>query len=238
MISIIIPTYNEKQNIIALLNEIKKRLVGKNFEIIIVDDNSPDQTAQAIKTKFKKDKKIKVFVRKNERGLGTAILYGIKKSKGEIIIGMDADFNHPPQIIPNLIKNTKDADLVVTSRFINDGGMADRKRYFFTFLFNLFLKYFLGFPVFDNTSGFYAIKKSKLYQLPLEEIYRGYGDYHLRLVWYARKLGLKIKEIPVFYPKRKYGNSKSNLIKMFFQYFIVAFKLRFFQNKKSNFCRI
>jgi len=225
MFSIIIPTYNEKQNIIPLLKEIKKMLISKNFEVIVVDDNSPDQTAQAIKTKFKKDKNIKVFVRKNERGLGTAILLGIKKSKGEIIVGMDADFNHLPQIIPKLIENTKDADLVVASRFISGGGMADRTRYFFTYLFNLFLRYFLGFPVFDNTSGFYAIKKSQLYQLPLEEIYRGYGDYHLRLVWYAKKLGLKIKEISVFYPKRKFGTSKSNLIKMFFSYLYHAFLL-------------
>lgn len=78
----------------------------------------------------------------------------------------------------------------------------------------------------DNMSGFYAIRQEKLLKLPLKEIYRGYGEYHLRLVYSAKRKGFRIKEIPVFYNKRKYGKSKSNLPKMFFVYLVEALRLR------------
>lgn len=228
-ISIIIPTYNEKENILKLIKEIKNNLSSSysNYEIIIIDDNSLDKTGLIAKNKFKKDKKIKVFIRKKDKGLAKSIYYGIKKSKGNIIVGMDADFNHPPKLIPKLIDNLKNHHLIIGSRFIKNGGMADKFRFVFTFIFNLFLKYFFQFPIFDNTSGFYAIKKSKLKLFPLKRIYQGYGEYHLRLVWYAKKLNLKIKEIPVYYQNRFYGQSKSNLFKMFFKYIFIVFKLKF-----------
>ena len=224
--TIIIPTYNERLNICLLIKKIIN-ILKKDFEIIVVDDNSPDKTAKEVKKCFKNKKEIKVFVRKKERDLGSAILFGIKKTKGEIIVGMDADFNHPPELLPKLIKETEKFDFVVASRFIKGGGMEDKIRYFFTFIFNFFLKNFLGFPTMDNMSGFYAIKKEKLNLLPLKKIYYGYGEYHIRLVWYAKNMYFKIKEVPVFYPKRKFGKSKSNLIKMFFRYLLVSFKLKF-----------
>ncbi|GAB4219548.1 MAG: hypothetical protein Fur009_6240 [Candidatus Microgenomates bacterium] len=227
-ISIIIPTYNEKGNLIKLIKEIEKKLKKFSYEIIVIDDDSQDLTGKIAKKIFNKNKRIKIFIRKKRGGLASAILFGIKKSKGEIIIGMDADFNHPPQLISKLIKNLKNNDLVIASRFINGGGMEEKLRYFFTFLFNLFLKYILGFPTMDNMSGFYAIKKEKLKILSLEKIYQGYGEYHLRLVWYTKKSNFKIKEIPVYYQKRRYGKSKSNLIKMLLKYTIEALKLKVF----------
>ncbi len=225
-ISIIIPTYNEYGNVVFLIKNIKSNLLKTKYEIIIIDDNSQDGTVMTIRKFFKNDKKIRLFVRKSEKGLGTAILFGIKKSKGDIIIGMDADFNHQPEKIPRLIDQLNTYDLVIASRFIKGGGMEDRARYIFTYIFNLFLKYFLFFPTIDNMSGFYAIKKAKLFLLPIKNIYQGYGEYHLRLVYLAKKYGLKIKEIPVFYPKRKHGQSKSNLVKMFFGYLITSFSLK------------
>ncbi|MGB9883252.1 MAG: glycosyltransferase [Microgenomates group bacterium] len=225
MLSIVIPTYNEAKNIIKLINRILS--LNEKVEIIIVDDNSPDGTAKEIIKNFYANKKIKLIVRKKKRGLGTAILEGIKVAKGKIIVGIDADFNHPPELIPKLIENVKNYEFVVASRFIKGGGMEDKFRYFFTYLFNLFLKYILGFPTMDNMSGFYAIKKEKLRLLPLNKIYYGYGEYHLRLVWYAKIFNFKIKEIPVYYKKRNYGKSKSNLLKMFFIYILNAIKLKF-----------
>lgn len=226
MISIIIPTYNECENIILLVKKIERLFfqVNSKYEIIVVDDNSPDGTGQVIKNQS--NNYVRLFVRKNERGLGSAILFGIKKAKGDIIIGMDADFNHPPETIPRLIDELKNYDLVMASRFIKGGGMEDRIRYLFTYIFNLFLKYLLGFPTMDNMSGFYAIKEAKLMELPINKIYYGYGEYHLRLVYLAKKYGLRIKEAPVFYRKRRHGKSKSNLLKMFFRYLFIAFDLK------------
>lgn len=228
MLSIIIPTYNERENIIRLIKTLRKNLEKseEKYEIIIVDDNSPDNSAKEIRKEFKNNKNIRLFLRKKERGLATAILFGIKRSRGGIIVGMDADFNHPPEKVRELVSSLTHYDLVVASRFIRGGGMEKKTRYIFTFFFNWFLKNVLRFPTMDNMSGFYSIKKEAFLRLPIDRIYRGYGEYHLRLVYLANKYALKIKEIPVFYKKRKYGRSKSSLIKLFFQYLKVAFELR------------
>lgn len=230
--SIIIPTFNEKDNILLLIKTIKNlKFTNLNYEIIVVDDNSPDGTYKEVIKKFGKDKVVKALLRENERGLAGAILHGIKNSKNEIVLGMDADFNHPPETIPQMIKELQTHDFVVASRFIKGGGMEEKKRYPPTFLFNWFLKHVLAFPTMDNMSGFYAIRKKELLKLPLEKIYKGYGEYHLRLVYLAGKNNLSIKEIPVFYKKRASGKSKSNLPKMLVLYLKEAFKLRFYEKK-------
>lgn len=228
MISIIIPTFNERDNIIALLQQLIMVLTQINmlFEIIIVDDNSPDGTAGLIRKQYPL-KTVVVLSRYNERGLSTAILYGIRKAKGDIIIGMDADFNHPPEGILSLILHLKEKTLVVTSRFKKGGGMHGRLRYICTYIYNIFLKYILGFPTMDNMSGFYAIHKEDLFTLGIDRIYRGYGEYHLRLLWYAKKNSLQIKEIPMYFGKRKFGLSKSNLFGMLISYTACALQLRF-----------
>lgn len=82
-------------------------------------------------------------------------------------------------------------------------------------------------------SGFYAIGAKQLNKLPLQTLFQGYGEYHLRLVWHAKQNGLRIKQLPVFYPQRQHGQSKSNLIKMFVTYLYAAFVLRSFENKKK-----
>ena len=230
--SIIIPTFNEKGNIVALLKEILKVASENNLniEIVVVDDNSPDKTASVLRKVFLKEKRVQLFVRTKEKGLASAILLGIEKSKGRVILGMDADFNHPPSLIPGILEKLETCGLVVASRFVKGGGMGDRGRYWGTFTFNLLLKYLLGFPTMDNMSGFYAISKEKLLRLPMRLIYRGYGDYHLRLLHFAKMAKLKICEVPVYYPKRKYGQSKSNLSKLVFSYTLVALKLRILGN--------
>jgi len=228
MISIIIPTYNEKENILLLIQSILA-ISHKNkleTEIIIIDDNSPDKTGEIVKKEFNQNKIVHVFIRKHERGLATAIFHGITRAKGDMIISIDADFNHPPELIPLLVDKLNTSDLVIASRFIKGGGMDEWGRYIGTYFFNYFLKYILGFPTMDNMSGYYAIRKNTLSQLDLKEIYRGYGEYHLRLVWRASRLKMKIVEVPVYYKKRMYGKSKSHLFKMFFSYFIYALKLR------------
>lgn len=225
--SIIIPTLNERDNIIHLVNGVLKIINRFSYEaeIIVVDDNSTDNTVEKLIEKFPKKPYLKIYKRIGKRGLATAILYGIKKAKGSIIIGMDADFNHPPTLIPKLIQQLETNDLVVASRFIKDGDMSNSWRYFPTLIFNLFLKYILNFPTLDNTSGYYAIRKDILFQLPIDFIYQGYGEYHLRLMYYSRKRLLQIKEIPVKYGQRRYGKSKSKLIKNFFIYLWTAITL-------------
>lgn len=232
-ISIIVPTYNEAQSVPILIEKIKKyfkSLKKYSYEVIIIDDNSPDFTASIVENKYKNDKSIRVYLRKKEKGLGTAIGYGIKKAKGKVIIGIDADGNHDVKKIGPLLRQLDNYDLVVASRYLRKvilKNINNQLVYLGSFLFNLFIKFFLGFPIWDNTSGFYAIKKNKLKSLGINRIYYGYGDYHLRLVYFAKLKNLQIKEIPCIFPKRFAGESKSKLLTLFFSYLNEVIKLRF-----------
>lgn len=226
-ISIILPTYNESGHIIDLIEAISKVLAKekKTFEIIIVDDNSPDGTADIVQKHSQKNPQVKVFVRTKDRGLGKSIGYGVEKAQGEIIIGMDADFNHNPETISKLIKALANCDLAIASRFIKGGGMAEVQRYWPTFFFNQLLR-FLGFPSTDNASGYYAIYKKDLEKIQPNRIYYGYGDYHLRLLHFAKLKNLKIAEVPTFYGLRQSGASKSRLFNMAYSYLKEALYLR------------
>ncbi len=236
IVSIILPTYNESEGIIQFLlklqavmfewAEIEKCSPQELVEVIVVDDNSPDGTAELVREFSKIWKEVKLVVRTTDRGLGKSILAGIQASHGQVIVGMDADNNHDPLQIPVLVAVLQDADLVVASRFIRGGGIHQPLRWLATWLFNLGLK-LLGFPVWDNFSGYYAVSKKALQNLGLERIYYGYGDYHLRLVFFAAEQGLKIKEIPTTYLERLGGQSKSQLGKMAIDYAREAIRLRF-----------
>ncbi len=225
-VSIILPTYNEKGNILALITRIFAVLSQANilFEIVVIDDNSPDGTGQLAENFAKTHKEVHVYIRTKDRGLGNSILLGVQKTTGSIIVGMDADFNHDPTAIPTLVRNLDTAQLVVGSRFVKGGGMEEWYRLVPTFLFNIILKC-IGFPVMDNMSGFYAIRRRDLLMLNPDAIYYGYGDYHMRLVYYAKRLGYCIQEVPVYYKKRLSGKSKSNLLKMTKDYVFEAIRL-------------
>jgi dolichol-phosphate mannosyltransferase len=121
-ISIIIPTYNEKDNIAPLLSRVDKALSGYDYEILIVDDDSKDGTIE-LASSLADRYPVKVLVRRNERGLATAVVHGLKSAAGEIIGVMDADLQHPPEVIPDLVKAIEGgADMVVASRYIEGGG--------------------------------------------------------------------------------------------------------------------
>lgn len=229
-VTIVIPTYNERDNLLALIPEIKKIasfLTGYSFEILIVDDDSPDGTGEAVRQRYLSSHSVKIVIRKNERGLGTAIKTGIQKATGEIIVGMDADFNHDPTCILKLLAKLESCQLVIATRFLRGGGMEDRARFVGTYLFNIILRYVFGFPATDNASGYYAIRRRDLQHLEIERIYYGYGEYHLRLVYFASKEGYTIGEVPVYYQRRRYGESKSRLWWMAVHYLKEAIRLRF-----------
>lgn len=223
--SVILPSYNERENVLKLIpgiiNAVKKT-VGWRAEIIVVDDNSPDGTAAAVRKKYGRG--IRLIIRKNKRGLASAIADGISDAKGSAIIGMDSDGNHDPVYSPALLNGLSSVDLVVGSRFIRGGGMPGVWRYAASWLFNRWLQR-IGFPVLDSTSGFYAIRVSALRKVGIRAIYRGYGEYHMRLVWRAQRCRLRIAEIPVRYGNRAYGQSKSRLPIMLITYTRTALQL-------------
>lgn len=227
-VSVILPTYNEAEAIVPHALHVSKVLAkaGYKHEVLVVDDDSPDGTADVVRKAGAKNKNIRILIRKSNHGLGLSIGDGVRSATGNIIIGMDADGNHDPEDMPNMLKHLSGkTKLVVASRFSGDGGMKGW-RMLPTFLFNGMFRLF-GLPIWDNTSGYYAVRKSDLESLGLSKIYYGYGDYHLRLVFYAACNNWKIIEVPTTYQARIGGVSKSKLAQMAVEYTKEAFRLRF-----------
>ncbi|MEM5797909.1 MAG: glycosyltransferase [Candidatus Aenigmatarchaeota archaeon] len=199
--SIIIPTYNERDNIKGLIKKILQTMTGNRFEIVIVDDNSPDRTADVVREMQKKNKNIKLVCRKRKAGLSSAVLDGFKRAKGNILVVMDADFSHPPEKLREILVYTKNHDIVIASRYIKGGdiegwGIGRKIISRVATLLARPLTY-----VSDPMSGFFAIRRSSLpkklspkgFKILLEILAK--GDY-------------KIKEVPYVFVNRKAGKSK------------------------------
>jgi dolichol-phosphate mannosyltransferase len=225
--SIVLPTYKERDNIVELVQAIHRYLEpdGFNYEVVIVDDNSPDGTADVVRAAFGADPRVKLHVRTQERGLATALRYGAEHSEGEVLVFMDTDFNHDPAMIPQLVKFLEYYDVVIGSRFVMRGGMEDRVRYVSSFIYNLGLRFMFGTRVWDNLSGFFAIYRDKLLELDLDQIFYGYGDYFIRLLMVGWRRGWRMLEIPVFYRLRMHGHSKTQFLSIFSLYTSAILKL-------------
>jgi dolichol-phosphate mannosyltransferase len=225
--SIVLPTYKERDNIVELVQAIHRylELDGFNYEVVIVDDNSPDGTADVVRAAFGGDPRVKLHVRTQERGLATALRYGAEHSEGEVLVFMDTDFNHDPAMIPQLVKFLEYYDVVIGSRFVMRGGMEDRVRYISSFIYNLGLRFLFGTRVWDNLSGFFAIYRDKLLELDLDQIFYGYGDYFIRLLMVGWRRGWHMLEIPVFYRLRMHGHSKTQFLSIFTLYTGAILKL-------------
>ena len=228
-ISIIIPTYNESQNILQILKSIKDNL-PKNFvtQTIVVDDNSPDGTGKLVEDYLKNIKKmadytIEIIHRKAKDGLSSAILKGIQHAKGDTIVVMDCDFSHPPHIIPKLIESIKkyQYDIVVASRYIKGGKIQgwSLKRKTMSKFATLIAKKGLGINTHDPMSGFFAFKRNIIKGLNIDAI-----GYKFLLEILVKTKNVSIKEIPYTFQNRELGSSKLS-IRTIFDYYRSVWKL-------------
>jgi dolichol-phosphate mannosyltransferase len=228
-ISIIIPTYNESQNIVGILKSIHDNIPkGLYTETIVVDDNSPDGTGKIVEDYISNIKKIaentiNIVHRKAKNGLSSAILNGIQTAKGETIVVMDSDFSHPPQIIPKMIDAFKQyqCDLVVASRYITGGNIQGwtTKRKLMSKIATSIAKNGLGIKTKDPMSGFFAFKKNIIKELNFDAI-----GYKILLEMLVKTKGVKVKEIPYTFENRKLGSSKLDSSTII-DYFKSVFKL-------------
>jgi dolichol-phosphate mannosyltransferase len=227
-ISVILPTYNEHNNIVPLIEAIEHELDAAriSFELVIVDDNSPDGTAQMVRDHFGSDGRVRLCVRTEGRGLATAIAYGIRQAEGNSVVVMDTDFNHDPAMLPQMAKFLEYYDIIIGSRFTMGGGMEEQWRYYASFLFNFFVRLVLHTQIQDNLSGFFAMRRDKLLTMDLERIFRGYGEYFMHLLFLAWKKGYKILEVPAFYRLRLHDKSKSRFFPMLYSYTLTALRVR------------
>jgi len=219
-VSIIIPTYNESENIIQVLDSIGEHLPEDiTTEVTVVDDNSPDGTGKVVEdyingTQNKTGYSINVMHRETKSGLSSAILDGIQHSSGETIVVMDSDFSHPPKLIPQLIEGiiTANCDIVIASRYTEGGEVNgwSTKRKLISKTAKGIAKAGLGVNESDPMSGFFAFKRKILEGIKFDAI-----GYKMLLEILVKTKGAKVKEIPYTFTDRTRGSSKLDSSIMF-----------------------
>lgn len=209
---VIIPTYNEKENIIAITSAVLA--LGKNIHILIIDDGSPDGTADIVKDLQSTESRLHLVQRPGKMGLGTAYIKGFKWGLQEgfdLLIEMDADFSHPPAKVLELINACdQGADIAIGSRYVKGGKVTDWPwdRLFLSYGASLYTRMITWMPVYDPTAGFVCYKKAVLEALDLDAIkFVGYG-FQIEMKFKSWKKGFKIKEIPITFTDRIAGTSK------------------------------
>jgi len=228
--SVILPTLNENNHIVDLINSISNVFKKKNlvYEIIIVDDNSVDGTIDTVENIKDGYNFLQLIVRKNQKkNLAQSINDGIKQSKYENIIWMDADFQHPPMYIGDLISNIDKHEAVICSRFLkkscryfNDEKFEKNLNENQSYIYNKLCKFFLFKDISDYTSGYICIKKKIFDNFKLKGYY---GDYFVSLIAYLKKKNYKIVEIPFKDEERASGFSKT-VVNVNIKYIYMCFR--------------
>jgi dolichol-phosphate mannosyltransferase len=213
-ILIIIPTYNEVENITRLIPQVLNKNAA--IEILVVDDNSPDGTAEAVEKMIGDvNGRVHLMRRKAKQGLGTAYVAGFKyaiEHQYDLIFEMDADFSHDPQEIPNFLKAMKEHDLVIGSRYIQGVNVVNWpiSRLILSWSANLYTRWITRLPIYDATSGYKCFRRPVLEAINLDRIKSdGYG-FQIEMDFLAWKKGFRLKEIPIIFVDRNAGESKMN----------------------------
>ena len=231
---IIIPTYNERENLSPLLKEIFSH--APETDILIVDDNSPDGTGELADEIHQQNAQVNVLHRPGKQGLGTAYIAGFKyaiENGYEAAFEMDADFSHDPRYLPDFLKAIEDADLVIGSRYIPGGDTPNWSllRRFISGGGNIFARFMLGLPVHDSTAGYRCYRREVLENIDLDSIQsQGYA-FQIELAYRVMKHGFKIVETPIVFMDRRVGKSKMSR-KIVIEGFTYVLKARF--SKQSS----
>ncbi|MGB2696987.1 MAG: polyprenol monophosphomannose synthase [Candidatus Zixiibacteriota bacterium] len=208
---VIIPTYNEKENIGEIIPMILEK--DPSIDVLIVDDNSPDGTGKIADEMAKENSRIKVLHRDKKAGLGTAYKTGFKyalENGYHHIFEMDADFSHDPKYIPHFLKTIKEVDLVLGSRYISGVNVINwpMSRLLLSYYANVYTRWVTGLPVKDATGGFKCFRREVLERIDLDKVQSEGYSFQIEMSFRAWKKGFKIKEIPIVFEDRREGQSK------------------------------
>lgn len=227
---VIIPTYNEIENIEAMVRKVFS--LSKPFHLLIVDDGSPDGTANKVKQLQKEFVGLFIEERKGKLGLGTAYIHGFKWAlirDYDYLFEMDCDFSHNPDDLIRLLAACENgADVAVGSRYVKGGNVSnwDRKRILLSFFASLYVRIVLWFNVKDTTAGFKCYKRKVLETINLDGIkFMGYA-FQIEMKYTAFRKGFKIVEVPITFVDRVLGTSKMST-KIFKEAFLGVLQMRF-----------
>jgi dolichol-phosphate mannosyltransferase len=210
-ILIIIPTYNELENLPKLLPEVLSKNDG--IEVLIVDDNSPDGTAAFVENEMKNNNRIHLIKRSSKQGLGTAYIAGFKyalQNSFDLIFEMDADFSHDPKEIPRFLEEIKNVDLVLGSRYVTGVNVINwpMRRLLLSWFANLYTRIITGMPIHDATGGFKCFRKEVLEAINFDLVRSNGYAFQIEMTYKAWKKGFKVIEIPIIFVDRVKGKSK------------------------------
>lgn len=226
---IAIPTYNERENIVGLIEDILR--IVPTTDLLIIDDNSPDGTGQVVDEIATRLPQVHVLHRPGKLGLGTAYVRGFQyaiEHGYDFVFEMDADYSHDPRYLPSFLQAVEQADLVIGSRYIRGGGTPNWSvlRKFISGGGNTFARAVLGIPTHDCTSGFRCYRTSALRTLDLNLIHaQGYA-FQVELAYIFWKRQYRVREVPIVFVDRRVGKSKMSR-KIFVEAFLWVLRTRF-----------
>jgi dolichol-phosphate mannosyltransferase len=208
---VIVPTYNEKENIERIVPEILDK--DPSIDILIVDDNSPDGTGKIADKLSLENERILVLHREKKSGLGTAYLAGFKyalENGYDYIFEMDADFSHDPSYLPQFLEALKESDLVLGSRYACGVNVINwpMSRLLLSYYANVYSRWVTGLPLKDATGGFKCFRRKVLEEISLDKVHSEGYSFQIEMSFRAWKKGFKIKEIPIVFWDRRAGTSK------------------------------
>jgi dolichol-phosphate mannosyltransferase len=225
---IIIPTYNEMENLPRLIPMIEA--LGLDLEILVVDDGSPDGTGAWVEAAALENQKIHVIRRPGKMGLGSAYVAGFRfalEGDFDFVFEMDADFSHDPRYIPDFLREIESCDLVLGSRYVNGVTVVNwpMSRLLLSWCANRFARVVTGLPIQDATGGYKCFRVSALQQLNLNQIRSDGYSFQIEVNFKLWKLGCRIREIPIVFADRVAGVSKMSS-KIIQEALFLVFRLR------------
>jgi len=209
--TIVVTTYKEKQNIERLISILLE--AGPDVNVLIVDDNSPDRTADYVEAIAANNPRVRLIKRPGKMGLGTAYITGFKDALNhgaEIVIQMDADFSHDPRYIKEFREAIETSDVVIGSRYVRGVNVVNWPidRLLLSYFANFYTRVITGLPIHDATSGFKCFRREVLESINLTEIISDGYCFQIEMTFRAWRKGFRIAEIPIVFVERHSGTSK------------------------------
>lgn len=208
---VIIPTYNERENIERIVPQVLEQ--DSSIHILVVDDGSPDGTGKIADQMAQSNDHIHVLHRQGKGGLGTAYIAGFKyalEKSYDLILEMDCDFSHDPRSLPQFLEAIQEADLILGSRYISGVNVINwpMSRLLLSYYANVYTRWVTGLPVRDATGGFKCYRREVLQAINLDKVRSNGYSFQIEMSFRAWKKGFRIKEIPIIFEDRKAGQSK------------------------------